>query len=187
MTRRLSSTARQAVSAYAFSTEDMVWVMGSFCALNRKPFDPDLLVRQFPPPYGADSLIHAARALGFRVKRRECAADEIAGLHLPGLVVLREGVPGAKSKPLPQKIRPAIVIQANGGKSGLVCGRVPMPPKTLSLAEFADCFAGTAFSLASAASELKDPDGAAAVRQNFGVRLVHSGTSEAQTRVAPTC
>ena len=165
---RLSNAVRPAASICEFSTEDMVWVVGSFCALSRKPFDPDLLVRQFPPPYGADSLIHAVRALGFRVKRRKCAADEIASLHLPGLVVLREAAaPGAESTPQPQKVRPAIVIQADAGKVVLFAAGTNTP-KTLSSAEFADCFAGTVFSLAPAASELKDPDGAAALRQNFG-------------------
>jgi len=32
---------------HAFSVDDIVWAMGSFCALNRKPFDGDLLIRQF--------------------------------------------------------------------------------------------------------------------------------------------
>ncbi len=29
--------------------------------MNRRPFDPDLLTRQFTPPYTVDTLIHAAR------------------------------------------------------------------------------------------------------------------------------
>ena len=57
---------------HTFSAENIVWVMGSFCALNRKPFDAELLLKQFPPPYNSDSLIHATRALGFRIKRRDC-------------------------------------------------------------------------------------------------------------------
>lgn len=64
--------------------------MGSFSALNRKPFDAELLVKQFPPPYSADSLIHAARALGFRIKRHDCRADAVAKLNLPCMVLLNE-------------------------------------------------------------------------------------------------
>lgn len=158
--------------------------MGSFCALNRKPFDPELLVRQFPPPYGADSLVHAARALGFRIKRKECDAETLGSLSLPCLVVLREkapagtgasevldhfvGVPNtAESAPLPQKSRPAIVVQADADKVVLFMAGTNAP-KALSCAEFAACYAGTAFQLALAQNPLKDPDGAASGQKIFG-------------------
>jgi subfamily B ATP-binding cassette protein HlyB/CyaB len=73
-----------------FTVEEIIWAMGSFCALNRKPFDADLLVKQFPPPYTSDSFIHAARALGFRIKRRDGDSIALAKLNLPCLVVLNE-------------------------------------------------------------------------------------------------
>ena len=76
--------------AFTFSTGDIVWVMGSFSALNRKPFDAELLVKQFPPPYSADSFIHAARALGFRIKRRDCDSAAVLKLSLPCLAILNE-------------------------------------------------------------------------------------------------
>ncbi|MFZ5463005.1 MAG: hypothetical protein ACOZB1_05620, partial [Pseudomonadota bacterium] len=66
MPRRLAGRARREPPAYDFSAADLVWALGSFCALNRQPLDGGLLVKQFPPPHGADTLIHAARALGFR-------------------------------------------------------------------------------------------------------------------------
>jgi subfamily B ATP-binding cassette protein HlyB/CyaB len=73
---------------YSFTAEDVLWVMGSFCALNRKPFDAGLLLKQFPPPYSSDSFIHAARALGFRIKRRDGDTAELSKLNLPCLAVL---------------------------------------------------------------------------------------------------
>jgi subfamily B ATP-binding cassette protein HlyB/CyaB len=82
---------------YTFSTEDIVWVMGSFCALNRKPFDAELLTKQFPPPYTSDSFIHAARALGFKIKRLECSSKDLPTLSFPCLVVLNETVIPAQS------------------------------------------------------------------------------------------
>ncbi|MES2181292.1 MAG: hypothetical protein V4493_04240 [Pseudomonadota bacterium] len=82
MPRRLLKLVTKSLSAgpstpslHSFSTEDMIWAMGSFCALNRKPFDAELLVKQFPPPYTSDLIIHAARALGFRIKRYDCGSD----------------------------------------------------------------------------------------------------------------
>jgi subfamily B ATP-binding cassette protein HlyB/CyaB len=91
MSRRLlkivsSSFANKAAThpvTHAFTTADIVWVMGSFCALNRKPFDAELLVKQFPPPYTSDSFIHAARALGFKIKRRDCNSAELSKFNLP--------------------------------------------------------------------------------------------------------
>jgi len=174
---RLSRPAPATTPAYMFSTEDLVWVMGSFCALNRKPFDPELLVRQFPPPYSADSLVHAARALGFRIKRQECAADAVATLNLPCLVVLHEEAvaaptdaaetPDAVPSPLPRRSRPAIVVQAEADKVVLFLAGTNAP-KTLSCAEFAACYTGTAFQLALAQSELTDPDSVASGQQSFG-------------------
>jgi len=78
---------------HTFEVADVIWAMGSFCALNRKPFDAELLIKQFPPPYTSDSFIHAARALGFRIKRRDCASSELSKFNLPCLIVLREPKP----------------------------------------------------------------------------------------------
>ena len=46
---------------HIFTVEDIVWVMGSFCALNRKPFGAELLVTQLPPPYNSDSSLREPR------------------------------------------------------------------------------------------------------------------------------
>jgi hypothetical protein len=59
MFRWLPSRPNSAPSpVFGLSTEDLVWVMGSFCALNRKPFDADLVIRQSAPPY---SPTHSSR------------------------------------------------------------------------------------------------------------------------------
>ncbi|WP_301102899.1 hypothetical protein [Propionivibrio sp.] len=183
---RLSLPSRPASPAYAFTIEDLAWAMGSLCALNRKPFDPELLIREFPPPYSADSLIHAARALGFRIKRKECSAETLGTLNLPCLVVLRDdahtpatdAVSGALDHavanpasswtiPLPQKSRPAIIIQADADKIVLFTAGTSVQ-QTLVRADFAARYAGTAFQLALATSILKDPDGAASEQTGFG-------------------
>lgn len=45
---------------------DLVWAMGSCCALHGKPFDAQLLLKQYPPPYSPATFVRAARALGFQ-------------------------------------------------------------------------------------------------------------------------
>ena len=89
----LSREPSRQPTTYTFSLEDVVWAMGSFCALNRKPFDAELLAKQFPPPYTSDSFIHAARALGFRIKRRDGDGTLLSSLNLPCLIVLNEAEP----------------------------------------------------------------------------------------------
>ena len=184
---RLSQPSRPAASSHALTTEDLVWAMGSFCALNRKPFDPELLVRQFPPPYNTDSLIHAARALGFRIKRKEHSAATINTLHFPCLVILHEEAPSAadaaindalehtvgaaSSAPetphLRQKARPAIVIQTDADKVVLFTAGTNAP-KTLSATDFAALYSGTAFQLAPTQRPLSDPDNATTGQSKFG-------------------
>lgn len=35
----------------------LVWAVGSLCALNRVPFDAEILLKQFPPPYTTDEVV----------------------------------------------------------------------------------------------------------------------------------
>ena len=194
---------------------DVIWAMGSFCALNRKPFDAELLLKQFPPPYTSDSLIHAARALGFRIKRQDCNSAAVAKLNLPCLVLLNEAVAvvqaashednqlavsqqaasplAAKEQsaevtasqqagdatpsdsaslpeapPLPQ-VHPAIVVQANA--DNMILFEVGTnTPRTMTHAEFAVRYAGSAFQLALETKGIKDPDGAMTKQVEFGFR-----------------
>lgn len=45
---------------------DFAWTIGSFCQLNRVPFDPALLLQKFPAPHSCRQLIEALRSFGFR-------------------------------------------------------------------------------------------------------------------------
>lgn len=223
---------------FTFAVEDIMWAMGSFCALNRKPFDAELLVKQFPPPYTSDSLIHAARALGFRIKRRDCDSAVLVSLNMPCLVVLNEncstnavrpepvegqrlsehavrqthheriseqpnkavraehdGTSSHLTKPAseqvasylegqaapeetaslpptepvtsPRKSHPAIVVQMIG-ENVILFEVGTNTPKTLTQAEFATRYTGTAFQLALETKGIKDPDGAIYKQAAFG-------------------
>lgn len=164
----------------AFSLADMVWAMGSFCALNRKAFDGELLSKQFPPPYNADSFVHAARALGFRIKRKDCDGAQVAALSMPCLAILRAPAPlmaesaasAATAAPADagQTVwRPAIVVKA--GADGITYFEAGTnTPKTISLQEFDVCFAGAAFQLALETKEVKDPDATRRAQTTFGFR-----------------
>jgi subfamily B ATP-binding cassette protein HlyB/CyaB len=45
-----------------------LWVLGSICRIHSKPFDPQQLIGQFPPPYQISDLMQAAELLGFQVQ-----------------------------------------------------------------------------------------------------------------------
>ena len=159
--------------SYAFTTEDIVWVMGSFCALNRKPFDAELLVKQFPPPYSSDSFIHAARALGFKIKRRDCGSEAVATYNLPCLAVMNEAAPSNEAAAVQatptRKVHPAIIVKIEQGSVTLFEAG-SNTPKTITTAEFDARFAGTAFQLALETQGIKDPDGALKDQAQFGFR-----------------
>ncbi|BCK87233.1 vitamin B12 import ATP-binding protein BtuD [Sideroxyarcus emersonii] len=121
-----------------FRLEDVVWVMGSFCALNRKPFDAELLAKQFPPPYTSDSFIHAARALGFRIKRRDCDSATLPVLNMPCLVVLNEVEQVKQSfdedvqpEANEQLSAPHIKIEVSTGTAGAGARMSPIEPSSL--------------------------------------------------------
>ncbi len=196
VSRSLSRETATHAPAHSFTAEDVVWAMGSFCVLNRKPFDAELLLKQFPPPYNADSFIHAARALGFRIKRRDCGSDELSGFNLPCLAVLTssdspsnqasitlagrvegervENTPPVLAEPsepnvAPRKHHPAIIVQIKDDSITLFEAGTKTP-KTMPHAEFAARFAGTAFQLALETQGIKDPDGALSSKAAFGFK-----------------
>jgi subfamily B ATP-binding cassette protein HlyB/CyaB len=178
MSRNLLRAAGPRLSAgrtqqLAFSVQDVVWAMGSFCALNRKPFDGSLLIQQFPPPYSSDSFIHAARALGFRIKRVDCDSKKVGTLNFPCLVVVNaeqvtDHAAANDAQGAPTH-RPAIVVQVND-QHVILFEAGSNTPKSLTHAEFDARFAGTAFQLALTNQAVNDPDGTLKGNQSFGFR-----------------
>jgi ATP-binding cassette, subfamily B, bacterial HlyB/CyaB len=53
-------------AARRLASQDLVWLLASLCRLHRIPFDPGLLLQQFPPPYGWASLASALQLFGFQ-------------------------------------------------------------------------------------------------------------------------
>ena len=187
MLRRLSqfvsnSFANKTIAhapAHVFTTDDIVWVIGSFCALNRKPFDAGLLIKQFPPPYSSGSFIHAARALGFKIKRRDCDSAELASLNFPCLVILNETEPAQAPDVVPtdiaenvhatRKVHPAIIVQIKDG-SVILFEVGSNKPIMLTNVEFAQRFTSTAFQMMLETKNIADPDGALKDQTIFGFR-----------------
>lgn len=85
-----------------FPREDVVWLLGSLSQLHRIPFDPALILQQFPPPYSLVTLIEAARALGFRVGESATPSGAaFAKLQYPCVAFLR--AEAARAAPAPEQ------------------------------------------------------------------------------------
>jgi subfamily B ATP-binding cassette protein HlyB/CyaB len=125
-------------------------------------------------------MVHAGRALGFKIRRKDCDSKALAALHLPCLVIMSgqevdnqpfsasaQAANDADVELAPITSRPAIIVQINDGNVVLFEAG-SNTPKTLTQAEFAASYAGTVFQLALNAKTIKDPDGAQAAQRKFG-------------------
>jgi subfamily B ATP-binding cassette protein HlyB/CyaB len=141
-------------------TEGFVWALGSLCRLHQIPFDPELVLKQFPPPYDLATLLRAAEACGLKVGLSDAQPEALRGLPLPCLGFVRPS--GA---PANDPAAPAILVQADGDNVRyLLAGE--QAPRSLGLREFGAQFEATVLLAARAAPPLDDPDGAE--RRKFG-------------------
>jgi subfamily B ATP-binding cassette protein HlyB/CyaB len=65
-----------------------MWGLAAMCRLHRLPFSSGLVLQQFPPPYRAATLTHAAAALGLKTVLREARVGDLRTLAAPFLAVL---------------------------------------------------------------------------------------------------
>ena len=157
----------------------LLWALGSFCALNRIPFDPELLLQRFPPPYTLETLIQAARALGFKTRAKTCTAEAILGQQLPCLAVVHAPAKNADEPQIgestggdkPADDRPAtslaLVSEATAERIVIFMAGSNVP-EIVTPSEFAARFASTVFLLKPGPKAIKDPD---AVKETaFGFR-----------------
>lgn len=163
---------------YSLTTQDLVWALGSFCALNRKPFDASLFLQQFPAPHSSDTLIHAARGLGFRIRRQELPLEKLCALPTPCLVLLESDPPApagpAANDPIVEaapsgqtRAQPALLVQASDSALVLFLAGTNTPT-TLTPEQFRQRSTGTVYQLALAPSPVKDPDVTQAAASRFG-------------------
>ena len=141
---------RKAIVPYEVPLQDVIWGLGSLCALHHRAFDPQLLLRELPPaPLTTDALITAARSLRFRIQRRDTSRGALAQWTMPCLGVLRDGATARLA--LIAKIDAAQVMLFRAGTNQVT---------TLSAEEFDREFTGTVFQVAPLAEAVTDPDGA---------------------------
>jgi subfamily B ATP-binding cassette protein HlyB/CyaB len=174
--------ARRQPIAYEIALHDVVWTLGSVSALHHRAFDAELLLRELPvPPLTTDSLVTAARSLGFRVKRHGTRKCDIGTLTMPCVALLNDKTPAADSSsgcPTPESLnrapearvtRPALVVQVSDTHVMLFRAGTNQV-LNLTIEEFDGEFTGAVFQFAPVADPLKDPDGARETQRVFGFR-----------------
>jgi subfamily B ATP-binding cassette protein HlyB/CyaB len=146
--------------------EDVLLALAAMCQIERVPFDASLVLREFPPPYSLETLLHAAGRLGFEAATREAAADGIAAIGTPCVVVLA-GVPVEGADAPAHRL--AVVTRATETELQLVePGRAG--PATVTPEGFAARFTGLVVQFALAGKPVADPDARAEAAPVFGFR-----------------
>src|SRR5688500_3164648 len=126
-----------------FATGTFIWGLAAICQLHRRPFAPDLLLQQFPPPYDPRSLQAAALALKLKSGLRSVPASGLALLPTPFIAVLgaqpstASAAPGAPAAPSDL----AVVLGCDGARV-LHLTQANAVPGVVPLDEFAQRYAG---------------------------------------------
>lgn len=131
---------------------ELLWAIGSICALHRLPFSAELVAREFPPPCHEATLIAAARASGLRIKQVQLKPERIERMVFPLLVNLRTRGPGDTVQ-----TSLAIVTAAQEGQVALFRAGTNKA-EIVPLKNFARAFTGEAWLAAPEQEAANDPD-----------------------------
>jgi subfamily B ATP-binding cassette protein HlyB/CyaB len=82
--------AAPASGAERIGSDRLVWLAGAACQLFRLPYDPHLLLQQFPPPHVRTSLLQALQILGFRAAFKPLTLQALAGLSAPAFLAVSD-------------------------------------------------------------------------------------------------
>src|SRR5436853_6904688 len=138
-----------------------MWGLAAICQLHRRPFAPNLVLQQFPPPYNASSLQAAASALNLRRGLHTMSARELAALSPPFLAVLAPA--GETASGL------AVVLKCDRD-SVLLLTEQDTTPATLRLTEFDARYGGVVLVCTPAIESPAPEDPAGAATAAFGFR-----------------
>jgi subfamily B ATP-binding cassette protein HlyB/CyaB len=142
----------------------VIWLLGSLCQLNRIPFSPELLLKEFPPPHGLPAALEAMRRLGFEANTRKARAARLEKLPVP-FVALMESAPFSTTP----RFLPAIVLRIEADRI-LWCPAGSTTPQQTDFATFAAQYTGRVIQYRRRDEAPKDPDAVAAGQQKFGFR-----------------
>ncbi len=158
------------------SGPDFLWVLGSLCQLHRIPFDPQLVLRQFPPPHSRQKLVEALNALGLRAGESGTALLNAGSTPLPCIVFKHaSGAEPARPAQVEEdrdnagSVTPAVLAKIDGPEI-VYFEPGDASPRTASLAELTSLFEPALLLLRREAAAPQDPDQSRDAGPGFGFR-----------------
>jgi subfamily B ATP-binding cassette protein HlyB/CyaB len=149
----------------ALERENLLWALAAICQLHRLPFEGNLVLRAFPPPYTTATLLHAAESLGFRAARARADAADITEGHLPCLAIVRPAAGEDAEAPAAC----VLVVRVADGEVHCVAPGNPNPqPEPLEA--FAARYTGVLVRFAPVTEAPGDHDARADAPRPFGFR-----------------
>jgi subfamily B ATP-binding cassette protein HlyB/CyaB len=76
-------------SNHPLNHETFVWAVGALCQLNRIPFNVELLVKQYPPPYSHVQLEQALQNYGFNTQLKSSQLSTLSSATFPCVAILK--------------------------------------------------------------------------------------------------
>lgn len=130
---------------HPLSRDAFVWGLHTLCNLHRVPFEAELLLRRFPPPYDLANFQQAAQVYGFKVQLDAVPLTAIHAAAYPILAVLKPKQLDSASQTNasaqvavesePQPYRLAFVLKTDAERV-LLIEPGDTAPKTITVAEF---------------------------------------------------
>ncbi len=148
---------------------ELLWSLGSICALHRVPFSAELVAREFPPPCTHATLISAGRALGLRVKLIRLKPARVQRMVFPLLVGLKPLALSTEASTLEITPSPNLgLVTAADEERVVLFTPSSTAPETLSVAAFAARCTGEAWLAAPEAEAAASNDTVGGTTQQFG-------------------
>jgi subfamily B ATP-binding cassette protein HlyB/CyaB len=92
-------------------TQDALWLLGSLAGFYRQPFDAELILKRFPPPFDLPALIEALQELGLKAGLVSWPEKDFPSLPLPAIAFLSLQGQTDAAAPQIQAVKPALVIR----------------------------------------------------------------------------
>lgn len=151
-----------------------IWLVESACSLLQKPYQHELLLKQYAPPHAVTDAEDALSELGVDVQRKKINVKKLHKQVFP-LVVFWDGAPVPDTAKEQQAgtghATPCIVLQADADNA-LVVFPGDAAPRTMPVKQLQQHCKGQSLLIHSRAAEMNDPDNAilAAQSRKFGFR-----------------
>ena len=148
----------------AITLDGFLWALSALCSLNRIPFDQDLMLRQFPPPYHLGSLLHALQSLGLRASLKKTTPGRLPDNLFPCLAVMESDMSAEGGDA--HEHTPALILKSDGERL-LVLESGQQTPQTVSVDDFGSRYAGYVVFARKQAESVEDD---MATPKQFGFR-----------------